>query len=103
MSSTNQRFFCASPNSNLRYHWTVNESLLVNTLGHSAGVLIFGIFLYLLIQDRPRQRRPGGNKPVIAAALAIVWNLASLFALRPGSGDGLIQALAVAVGFSVLS
>ena len=26
----------------------MNESLLVNTLGHSAGVLIFGIFLYLL-------------------------------------------------------
>lgn len=89
--------------SNIRYDWTVNESLLVNTLGHSAGVLIFGIFLYLLIQDRPRQRRPGGTKPVIAAALAIVWNLASLFALRPGSGDGLIPALAVAVGFSVLS
>jgi two-component system LytT family sensor kinase len=81
----------------------VNESLLVNTLGHSAGVLIFGIFLYLLIQDRPRERGPGGTKPVIAAALAIVWNLASLFALRPGSGDGLIQSLAVAVGFSVLS
>jgi hypothetical protein len=81
----------------------VNESLLVNTLGHSAGVLIFGIFLYLLIQDRPRQHRPGGTKPVVAAALAIVWNLASLFALWPGSGEGLTQDVAVAVGFSVLS
>lgn len=81
----------------------VNESLLVNTLGHSAGVLIFGIFLYLLIKDRAGQRQPGGTKPMIAAALAIVWNLASLLALRPGSGDGLGQALAVAAGFSVLS
>ncbi len=81
----------------------MNESLLVNTLGHSAGVLIFGIFLYLLMRDRPRHRRPGGTKPMIAAALAIVWNLASLVALRPGSNDGLVQALAVAIGFSVLS
>ena len=81
----------------------MNESLLVNTLGHSAGVLIFGIFLYLLMQDRPRHHRPGGAKPMVAAALAIVWNLASLVALRPGSTDGIVPALAVAVGFSVLS
>src|SRR5579872_6874742 len=55
------------------------------------------------MRDRPRNLRPGGRKPMIAAALAIVWNLASLVALRPGSNDGLVQALAVAIGFSVLS
>jgi hypothetical protein len=40
---------------------------------------------------------------MVAAALAVVWNLASLVALRPGSGGGIVPALAVAIGFSVLS
>lgn len=81
----------------------MNESLLVNTLGHSAGVLIFGIFLYLLFQDRSARRLPGSTKSMIAAALALAWNLASLLVLganRPGS---LFTGLMVAIGFSVLS
>jgi hypothetical protein len=81
----------------------MNESLLVNTLGHSAGVLIFGIFLYLLIQDRAARRLPGSTKSMLAAALALAWNLASLLVLganRPGS---LFTNLMVAIGFSVLS
>ena len=59
----------------------MKESLLVNTLGHAAGVLIFGIFLYLLIQDRAARRLRGGAKSMLAAALALVWNLASLLVL----------------------
>ena len=57
------------------YDWTVNESLLGNTLGHSAGILIFGIFLYLLIQDRAAHRLRGaprrrGLSPVVARGTA---------------------------------
>ncbi len=81
----------------------MNESLLVNTLGHSAGVLIFGIFLYLLVQDRAARRLRGSTKSMLAAALALAWNLASLLVLgtnRPGS---LFTNLTVAIGFSVLS
>jgi hypothetical protein len=48
----------------------VNESLLVNTLGHSAGVLIFGIFLFLAIQDRSARQLRGSTKSMLAAALA---------------------------------
>jgi hypothetical protein len=81
----------------------VNESLLVNALGHSAGILIFGIFLYLMIQDRARHGRAGASKPMLAAALAIGWNLASLIALRPSPENNLGQAITVALGFSVLS
>src|ERR1700676_5130020 len=87
----------------LRYHWTVNESLLVNTLGHSAGVLIFGIFLYLLIQDRAAHRLRGSTKSMLAAALALAWNLTSLMVLglsTPSSGFADVTA---AIGFSVLS
>lgn len=63
----------------------MNESLLVNTLGHSAGVLIFGIFLYLLIQDRAARRMRGSTKSMLAAALALAWNLASLVVLGANS------------------
>jgi two-component system LytT family sensor kinase len=78
----------------------VNESLLVNTLGHSAGVLIFGIFLYLLIQDRAARRLRGSTKSMLAAALALAWNLASLLVLSASTPGGEIT---VAIGFSVLS
>jgi two-component system LytT family sensor kinase len=81
----------------------VNESLLVNTLGHSAGVLIFGIFLYLLIQDRAARRLRGSRKSMLAAALALAWNLASLLVLGSQTANSEWTQITVAVGFSVLS
>jgi hypothetical protein len=81
----------------------VNESLLVNTLGHSAGVLIFGIFLYLLIQDRAARRLRGSTKSMLAAALALAWNLASLLVLGANTPGSMFTNVTVAVGFSVLS
>jgi hypothetical protein len=80
----------------------VNESLLVNTLGHSAGVLIFGIFLYLLIQDRASHRLRGSTKSMLAAALAFAWNLTSLIVLGTNQA-GQFADLTAAIGFSVLS
>ena len=81
----------------------MNESLLVNTLGHSAGVLIFGIFLYLLIEDRAARRLRGSTKSMLAAALALAWNLASLLVLGASSATGAFTDATVAIGFSVLS
>jgi two-component system LytT family sensor kinase len=80
----------------------VNESLLVNTLGHSAGVLIFGIFLYLLLEDRAARRLRGSTKAMLAAVLALAWNLASLLVLGVNT-PGLFIDITVAIGFSVLS
>jgi two-component system LytT family sensor kinase len=91
------------PNRQSLYDECVNESLLVNTLGHSAGVLIFGIFLYLLIQDRAARRLPGGAKSMLAAGLALLWNLASLVVLGSNPPGGPFLNLTVAIGFSVLS
>ena len=76
----------------------MKESVLVNTLGHAAGVLIFGIFLFLLIQDRASRRLRGGAKSMLAAALALVWNLASLLVLGFGARTGTDT-----IAFSVLS
>ena len=81
----------------------MNESLLVNTLGHSAGVLIFGIFLVLLLRDRAARRLRGGVKSILAALLALVWNLASLIVLGSVSPNTLFVRITIAIGFSVLS
>jgi len=81
----------------------VNESLLVNTLGHSAGVLIFSIFLVLLLRDRAARRLRGGVKSILAALLVLVWNLASLIVLGGASPDTPFLRVTIAVGFSVLS
>jgi hypothetical protein len=81
----------------------VNESLLVNTLGHSAGVLIFGIFLVLLLRDRAARRLRGGVKSMVAALLALVWNIASLIVLGSTSPDTPFLRVTIAIGFSVLS
>ncbi len=81
----------------------MNESLLVNTLGHSAGVLIFGIFLALLLQDRAARRLRRGVKSMLAALLALVWNLASLIVLGSVSPDTVFIRVTIAVGFSALS
>src|SRR5215471_18391310 len=56
-----------------------------------------------MIQDRARHGRAGAAKPMLAAALAIGWNLASLIALRPSPEDSFAQSITVAIGFSVLS
>jgi two-component system LytT family sensor kinase len=81
----------------------VNESLLVNTLGHSAGVLIFSIFLVLLLRDRATRRLRGGVKSMVAALLALVWNIASLIVLGGTSPDTPFLRVTIAIGFSVLS
>lgn len=60
---------------------TVHEPLLVNTLGHSAGTLIFAIFLYLLLRDRAGARLRGSRLTMSAAALACLWNFASLLVI----------------------
>lgn len=76
---------------------TVHEPLLVNTLGHSAGTLIFATFLYLLIKDRAGTRLRGSGLTFAAAALALLWNVASLMVLAIPS------ELLVTVGSSALS
>ena len=79
------------------------EPLLINTVGHSAGALIFGIFLYLFLRDGKGARLGRSAMPAMAAALAMLWNLGSLIVLAcaaNGSGD---TEMAAAFSFIVLS
>ena len=52
---------------------SAHEPLLVNTIGHTLGALVFGVFLALVWRS--------AKLPAFAAALAFVWNVASITVL----------------------
>ena len=81
---------------------SLHAPVLVNTLGHCAGAIVFGILLYFLALDWQRERTNRGALSCLAAALALLWNLGSLIGLASGPGDALSDAI-VAASFSVLS
>ena len=72
--------------------------ILLNLLGHAAGIVAFGAFLGLLA------RSPRGDigVPAAAAALALCWNLGSLMALL-AEPAGQFQAAVSAVSLAFLS
>jgi signal transduction histidine kinase len=81
----------------------VHEPLLVNTLGHSAGTVVFAIFLVLLVRDRAGARLRGSRLTLAAAALALAWNFASLLVIALQDVGGVVSPLLVAVSSSALS
>jgi hypothetical protein len=82
---------------------TVHESLLVNTIGHAIGALIFGIFLLLLLGERMRSRGRANALSLLAASLALVWNVASLLVLAQRRLGQFETELLVAIATSALS
>ena len=79
------------------------EPLLINTVGHSAGVLIFGIFLYLFLRDGKGARLGRSTMPAMAAALAMLWNLGSLIVLACAANGSAQTETAASFSFIVLS
>ena len=82
---------------------SIHEPILVNTIGHCAGAVIFGMLLYFFLVNWRRAREEGSRLPAIAAALALVWNIGSLIALATGPTGGMAADIIVAASFSVLS
>jgi two-component system, LytTR family, sensor kinase len=82
---------------------SIHEPVLVNTIGHCAGVVIFGILFYLFVVNWRRAREERSRLPALAAALAMLWNLGSLIALAARAGGGTFAAVIVAISFSALS
>jgi two-component system LytT family sensor kinase len=79
----------------------MHAPVLVNTLGHFAGTVVFGILLYYLVLDW-RRERTGSLLPSFAATLALLWNVGSLIGLATADG-GPVSDTIVAASFSVLS
>ncbi len=74
------------------------DPVLINTIGHTAGLLLFGFIITLLLRDRGQNRLS-----IIAAGLALGWNIGSLVALGVGDSSSLFMAIVMAAAFSVLS
>lgn len=79
------------------------EPLLVNSIGHSIGLLLFAGFLFLVLRERRRGRGAQGSLPVAAAALALAWNAGSLVVLATSTPTPMLADVVAAVSFSVLS
>jgi two-component system, LytTR family, sensor kinase len=82
---------------------SLHAPVLVNTIGHCAGAIAFGILLYLLLLDWRRATSERSLLPAIAAGLAFLWNIGSLIGMATApSGDAVADAI-IAGSFSVLS
>lgn len=82
---------------------SIHAPVLVNTIGHCAGAIVFGILLYLLLLDWRRATGERSVLPSIAAGLALLWNLGSLIGMATSPQGDPIADIIVAGSFSVLS
>jgi hypothetical protein len=80
-----------------------NLPLTINLIGHTAGALLFAIFLALLFSRRGWSGERGRNLSGLAAALAVIWNLGSLLVLLLPDPSAPGARIAAAVSFSALS
>ncbi len=82
---------------------SIHEPVLVNTIGHGAGAVLFGMLLYFFLLNWRYDREERTKLPALAAALAFLWNIGSLVALGVGRQAGTTADVIVAASFSVLS
>src|SRR5580704_16578947 len=82
---------------------SIHEPVLVNTIGHCAGAVLFGMLLYFFLLNWRHDREQRTKLPALAAALAFLWNIGSLVALGVGRQGGSTADVIVAASFSVLS
>ncbi|HTS77711.1 MAG TPA: histidine kinase [Bryobacteraceae bacterium] len=77
--------------------------LSVNILGHAAGVLIFGFFLALMLTRRSVQQLRATRLSLIAAGLALVWNVCPLLIILIGAGHAATELALTGIAFCALS
>lgn len=80
----------------------IHEPVLLNSISHAAGALIFGTFIALLLRQHGRATLRRAGLSVAAAGLALAWNAGSLLALAPGAAPGW-GAVVASLSFSALS
>jgi two-component system LytT family sensor kinase len=81
----------------------MHEPLLINTIGHSVGLLLFTAFLILVLRERRTGPSARGSLPAIAATLALLWNAGSLLVLAASSGLVASSDLVASLSFAILS
>lgn len=83
--------------------FNLRDPTLINTIGHSAGVLLFGLIILLLISDWRAHGVRRTKLSVAAAGLALGWNVGSLVALALPDQASASMGIVLAYSFSVLS
>jgi hypothetical protein len=84
-------------------HADLHDPILINTIGHTAGLLLFGLIVVLLIRDGRIHGVHQIKLSLFAAVLALIWNLGSLVALASTDANSFLIGIVVTVSFSVLS
>jgi two-component system, LytTR family, sensor kinase len=82
---------------------SLRDPVLINTIGHTAGLLLFGFIITLLLRDRRTHGVSQTKLSIIAAVLALAWNVGSLVALGVGDSGSTSMAIVMAAAFAVLS
>ncbi len=82
---------------------SIHAPVLVNTIGHCAGAIVFGILLHLFLLDWRRATGERSALPSIAAGLGLLWNLGSLIGMATAPAGDPVADFIVAGSFSVLS
>jgi hypothetical protein len=82
---------------------SLHAPILVNTVGHCAGAIAFGILLYLLLLDWRGATNERSLLPAVAAGLAFLWNLGSLIGMATAPTGDPVGDVIIALSFSVLS
>lgn len=81
----------------------LRDPVLINTVGHTAGLLLFGVIVVLLIGDRRAQGIRQTKLSIVAALLAFGWNIGSLLALAPHDSSSASVGIVMTASFSILS
>ena len=81
----------------------LRDPVLINSIFHTAGVLLFGLVCYLLACDGRAQRIREIKLPLAAALLALIWNAGSLVAIAAGARHSLFIEIVMTVSFAALS
>src|ERR1700692_5108119 len=81
---------------------SLHAPVLVNTIGHCAGAIAFGILLYLFLLDWRRATAERSLLPSIAAGLAFLWNMGSLIGMATAPPGDLFAHGIIGGSLSVL-
>src|SRR5690348_2167641 len=80
------------------------DPIFINTIGHGAGVLLFGLIITLLVRDWHTHGVRRTKLSLIAAVLALGWNIGSLIVLASNDPASFAWIEFVAItSFSMLS
>ncbi len=81
----------------------LRDPVLINTVGHTAGLLLFGLIIVLIVRDWRDHGIRQTKLSLVAAVLALGWNIGSLVALAVSPQDSLLIGIVLTTSFAILS